>query len=239
VVGSLTELPAGLPVPIDDGGCDHLPGASLPTVPLQSTAGRAVDLAALPGLVAANFYPMTGRPGVPLPDGWDTIPGARGCTPQACGFRDHAAERARQGAAVFGVSTQPPAGQAEAATRLHLPFELLSDQRLELSAALRLPTFESGGRRLVRRLTLVLARGRVEQVFYPVFAPDMHAAEVVTWLAARHAEPGAGSDGEGYSGQWHFRKRCPTDERLGSGSLPHSEAVSAHSEAVSARKAAR
>jgi peroxiredoxin len=176
------RLPADLPVPTDDGACAHLPGLAVPAVPLPATTGGAVDLTTLPGRVVAYFYPMTGVPGVPLPDGWDAIPGARGCTPQACGFRDHAAELARLGAAVVGVSTQPPAEQAEAAARLHLPFPLLSDGRLELARALRLPTFTAGGRTLVRRLTLVVRAGRVEHVFYPAFPPDAHAATVVRWL---------------------------------------------------------
>ncbi len=184
---SFTELPTGLPIPVDDGACDHLAGVRLPSVLLPSSTGRSVDLAADPGLVVGYFYPMTGRPGEPLPDGWDAIPGARGCTPQACGFREHSRELARFGATVFGISTQSTAEQAEAAARLHLPFELLSDERLELATALELPLFEVGGRRLIRRLTLVLVGGRVERVFYPVFPPDTHAAVLVAWLSARYA----------------------------------------------------
>ncbi len=178
------SLPTGLPAPTDDGACGHLPGLTLPAVPLLSTRGGTVDLTALPGRVVAYFYPMTGVPGVPLPDGWDAIPGARGCTPQSCGFRDHAADLSRLGATVVGVSTQPAAEQSEAAARLHLPFPLLSDESLMLTRALRLPTFRAGGRELVRRLTLVVRTGRVEHVFYPVFPPDAHAAAVVQWLAA-------------------------------------------------------
>lgn len=178
-----TDLPPGLPVPPADGACDHLPGTRLPAVPLPSTAGGTIDLAAVPGLVVAYFYPMTGRPGVPLPAGWDAIPGARGCTPQACGFRDHARELAAVGATVFGVSTQPPAEQAEAAVRLHLPFVLLSDESLELARGLRLPTFEADGRPRSKRLTLVVRDGRIEHVFYPIFPPDTHAAGVVEWLS--------------------------------------------------------
>ncbi len=194
-MGSLTELPEGLPVPTNDGACDHLLGSTLPSLPLPSTAGGVVDLAARPGLTVAYFYPMTGRPGVPLPVGWDAIPGARGCTPQACGFRDHARELAALGASVVGVSTQPLVEQAEAATRLHLPFELLSDEQLVFVASLRLPVFEAGGRQLVKRLTLVVSGGLVSQVFYPVFPPDAHAAQVVSWLAQRQAEPAAAVDG--------------------------------------------
>jgi peroxiredoxin len=186
-MASFTELPAGLPVPTNDGACDHLPGLSLPSLALPSTAGGTVDLAAQPGLLVVYFYPMTGQPGVPLPDGWDAIPGARGCTPQACGFRDRAGELAAYGATIYGVSTQPPAEQAEAAARLHLPFPLLSDERLELAQALRLPVFEAGGLLRIRRLTLIVVGGQVEHVFYPVFPPDAHAAEVLKWLAARRA----------------------------------------------------
>ena len=182
-----TALPAGLPVPADDGACAHLPGHAVPALPLSATTGGTLDLAALPGRVVAYFYPMTGVPGVPLPDGWDAIPGARGCTPQACGFRDHAADLARLGAAVVGVSTQPAAEQAEAAARLHLPLPLLSDESLALTRALRLPTFRAGGRELVRRLTLVVRAGRVDHVFYPVFPPDAHAAAVVAWLTENRA----------------------------------------------------
>jgi peroxiredoxin len=182
---SYTELPLDLPVPTDDGGCAHLPGIHLPSLWLPSTEGRFVDLSKQAGLVVAYFYPMTGRPGVPLPDGWDAIPGARGCTPQACGFRDHARDLAQLGATVFGVSTQPTDQQAEAATRLHLPFELLSDEHMELVIALGLPVFEAGGRRLVRRLTLVINSGLILKVFYPVFPPDTHATQVISWLSAR------------------------------------------------------
>jgi peroxiredoxin len=179
------RLPAGLPVPTDDGACDHLLHPRVPSVPLPSTAGRTVDLSAEPGRVVAYFYPMTGTPGVPLPAGWDAIPGARGCTPQSCAFRDHDAEIRALGATVFGVSAQSPAEQAEFAGRVHLPFELLSDERLELANALRLPLFTAGGRTLIRRLTLVLSAGVIEKVFYPVFPPDANAAEVVGWLRER------------------------------------------------------
>lgn len=186
-MAGFTELPADLPVPEDDGSCDHLPGVTVPAVPLPSTAGRSVELAAEPGLVVAYFYPMTGRPGVPPPDGWDAIPGARGCTPQACAFRDHSQDIGALGGTVYGVSAQPPEEQAEAAARLHLPFELLSDHRLALATALRLPVFEAGGRVLIKRLTLVLSGGRIMKVFYPVFPPDKHPVEVIDWLERHRA----------------------------------------------------
>lgn len=178
----LDVLPPDLPAPVDDGACDHLPGTVLPTVPLPGTSGAETDLGALAGTTVVYFHPMIGRPdGPPLP-GWNEIPGARGCTPQSCAFRDHHAELGSLGAAVYGVSVQPPADQREAAARLHLPFELLSDARLELTRALGLPTFEYDGRTLIRRLTLIVRDGRIVRVFYPVFPPDRNAADVIAWL---------------------------------------------------------
>jgi peroxiredoxin len=179
-------LPADLPVPEDDGAADHLPGLALPAVALPSTAGGAVSLDRLgqdrPPTVL-YVYPMTGKPGADLPEGWDAIPGARGCTPESCAFRDHYADLAAAGADVYGLSTQSTEDQAEAADRLHLPFPLLSDEDVQLAQPpLRLPAFEAGGRQRYRRLTLVISRGRIEHVFYPVFPPDTHAAEVLAWL---------------------------------------------------------
>ena len=176
------ELPNDLPVPEDDGAADHLPGMRLPSVPLASTSGDIVDLSALPGRTVVYCYPMTGRPDRSLPAGWDEIPGARGCTPQSCSFRDHHAELRSLGANVFGASTQDTEYQREAATRLHLPFALLSDSDLALAGALGLPTFEVDGMVLLKRLTLVIDEGWIEKVFYPVFPPDRSAEEVVEWL---------------------------------------------------------
>ena len=178
-------LPPDLPRPIDDGACDHLPGMRLPPLTLPSTAGSMVDLRALPqGRTVIYAYPMTGVPGVALPEGWDLIPGARGCTPQSCGFRDHAGELAALGASVFGLSTQPSAYQREMAERLHLPFEVLSDDRFAFADALGLPTFTVEGRRLLGRLTLIIREGAIEHVLYPVFPPDESAIEVLRWLRA-------------------------------------------------------
>ena len=185
-MGGLMELPAGLPAPVDDGAAAHLRGMQMPHVVLTSTSGRHVDLARLgPGRTVIYAYPRTGRPDSPVPDGWDAIPGARGCTPESCGFRDHFSELKSLGAAVFGLSTQDTDYQREAAHRLELPFELLSDADLKLTAAMRLPTFEFEGATLLKRLSLVVREGQVEHVFYPVFPPDRHAEEVLAWLATR------------------------------------------------------
>jgi peroxiredoxin len=178
------ELPRDLPVPADDGACTHLPGLPLPAVSLPSTAGRLVDLAGLPGWTVVYVYPRTGRPDRDPPRGWDQIPGARGCTPQSCAFRDHHAELTALGARVFGLSTQDTAYQREAVERLHLPFELLSDEQLRFARALRLPTFEVEGMTLIKRLTLVADGGRIAKVFYPVFPPDRNAGDVIAWLTA-------------------------------------------------------
>ncbi|MGN6276493.1 MAG: peroxiredoxin [Solirubrobacterales bacterium] len=171
------HLPPDLPVPEDDGAADHLLGLSLPSI-----LGFD-DLAA--GLLVAYVYPRTGIPGVPLPDGWDDIPGARGCTPQSCAYRDALAEFEALGATVVGISAQSAAEQAEFAAREHIPFPLLSDPDLRLAEALRLPTFEADGMTLYKRLTFVAAAGRIVMVFYPVFPPDRNAAEVLAWLRAR------------------------------------------------------
>ncbi len=182
----LTRLPAGLPVPEDDGAASHLLGSQVPSVALPSTSGTSVDLAALDGVTVVYLYPMTGRPGTDLPDGWDEIPGARGCTAEACAFRDHLADLLAYGAEhVFGLSTQTTEYQREAVDRLHLPYPLLSDAGMELVQAWRLPTFTAGELTLLTRLTLVLWEGYAEKVFYPVFPPDEHPREVLEYLRAR------------------------------------------------------
>ena len=180
---NLHELPKDLPVPQDDGACSHLTGMRLPRLTLASTVGRSVDLSALKGRTVVYIYPRTGRPDQESPAGWNQIPGARGCTPQSCAFRDHFEELTRAGAAhVYGLSTQDTTYQREAVERLHLPFELLSDERLEFVKALRLPTFEVDGMTLIKRLTLIARDGVIEKVFYPVFPPDRNAGDVVAWL---------------------------------------------------------
>jgi peroxiredoxin len=176
------QLPKDLPVPLDDGAAAHLQGMSLAKVALPSTDGMTVDLSSLTGLFVIYIYPMTGGPGVPLPDGWDAIPGARGCTPQSCSFRDHYTELKAVGSGVFGLSAQDSEYQREARDRLHLPFELLSDSSLQLKSVLRLPTFRVNGLELYKRLTLIVDRGKIEKVFYPVFPPDKNAEEVLDWL---------------------------------------------------------
>jgi peroxiredoxin len=184
---NLYEVPEGLPVPVDDGACDHLPGMLLPSVSLGSTSGEVVDLSALAGTTVVYCYPLTGRPDLALPEGWDEIPGARGCTPQSCAFRDHHADLQALNARVFGLSTQDADYQQEAAERLHLPFALLSDERLQFAEALDLPTFEAEGKTLIKRLTLIIEDGRIEGVFYPVFPPGKNAEEVLEWLSERVA----------------------------------------------------
>ena len=179
---NLTELPKDLPVPIDDGAAAHLEGMSLAKIALPSTDGGTVELASITGRFVIYIYPMTGRPGVPLPDGWDAIPGARGCTPQSCNFRDHHTELSALGVGVFGLSTQDTEYQREARDRLHLPLQLLSDSSLQLKNALRLPTFQVQGMELYKRLTLIIETGKIEKVFYPVFPPDKSAEEVLAWL---------------------------------------------------------
>ena len=181
-----TTLPDDLPEPIDDGAADHLPGTPMPALTLPATDGTQVRLdEPRPGRTVLYLYPMTGEPGTPLPDGWNEIPGARGCTPESCGFRDHHAELAQAGApTVFGLSSQSTEYQAELAQRLALPFPILSDESLALAQLLTLPTFETAGMRLYRRLTMIISDATIEHVFYPVFPPDRHAAEVLDWLLA-------------------------------------------------------
>ena len=177
-----------LPQPEDDGGADHLAGCALPDLDLPASTGGTANPSALKGRGVIYVYPMTGDPNTALPDGWDAIPGARGCTPQSCAFRDHAAELREAGAAhLFGLSTQSRAEQAEAAARLHLPFALLSDARLAFADALDLPRFEAGGAVRLKRMTLVVDDGRIAHVFYPVFPPDRSAAETLAWLLAHPA----------------------------------------------------
>jgi len=183
---NLMQLPTDLPVPVDDGATRHLPGRAMPDLALAATDGASVNLSRLRGRTVVYVYPRTGEPGKPSPDGWDAIPGARGCTPQSCGFRDHHAELRTLGVAqLFGLSTQDTDYQREAAERLHLPFSLLSDHELKLARALELPTFTVAGMTLIKRMALVIDDGVITHVFYPVFPPDKNAEEVIAWL--KHA----------------------------------------------------
>lgn len=180
----LYELPDDLPVPVDDGACKHLPGVGLPWISLPSTRGDPVNVADVSRerRTVFFFYPRSGRPDEPQIPGWDDIPGARGCTPQSRAFRDHFGEFEALGVHVFGVSAQDTEYQREFAERTHLPYPLLGDTAFELTNALRLPTFEAAGMRLIKRLTLVVSDGRIEKVFYPVFPPDRNAEEVLSYL---------------------------------------------------------
>jgi peroxiredoxin (alkyl hydroperoxide reductase subunit C) len=173
-----------IPAPVDDGGAAHLVGKAIPPISLRATDDTMVTLSSLPGRIVVFAYPRTGEPGkIALVDDWDMIPGARGCTPQTCAFRDLFAELKTAGVShVFGLSTQDNAYQTEMASRLHLPFPVLSDEKLELTEALRLPIMEVAGLTLIKRLTLIIDDARITHVFYPVFPPDRNAAEVLAWL---------------------------------------------------------
>ncbi|MDZ4723908.1 MAG: peroxiredoxin [candidate division Zixibacteria bacterium] len=180
------QLPDNFPIPEDDGAADHLQGKGMPSILLSSTAGQAVNIAEISKtLTVFFFYPRTGVPGVEPTVGWDLIPGARGCTPQSCGFRDAYQDFSELQAQVFGVSAQPTSYQKEFADRSKLPFELLSDNDLELTDSLELPTFYAGGARLISRLSLVVKNGIIEKVFYPVFPPDKNAVDVLEYLKSR------------------------------------------------------
>ena len=187
MAASYDQLPPDLPVPEDDGAADHLTGMELPPLELGVAGGGRFDLreAATIGTLVAFVYPRTGTPGQPLVPGWDDIPGARGCTSQSCAFRDTQAELAAHGASLIGISAQTPQEQAEFAEREHISYPLLSDQDLAVADAMGLPTFETSGLRLYKRLTFVAERGRIVKVFYPVFPPDANAGEVLAYLRSR------------------------------------------------------
>jgi peroxiredoxin len=179
---NLNQLPTDLPVPQDDGACNHLVGMPLPNVALLATDGSMVNLSQLAGRLVIYCYPMTGQPNVPLPEGWDQIPGARGCTPQSCAFRDHYQELQALHANVFGLSVQSTEYQREMATRLHLPFQVLSDEQYQFQKALNLPTFVAAGMTLLKRVTLISHQGRIEAVHYPIFPSDSDPAWVLNYL---------------------------------------------------------
>ena len=183
VIDNSFPLPENLPVPVDDGACDHLVGMEVPSISLPATTGESVVIADMKTPWTVVYaYPKTGVPGQALPPDWDSIPGARGCTPQNCAFRDHYAELQALGASVFGLSTQSTEYQQEMAERLHLPFAVLSDEKLELTNALRLPTFDAGDEPLLKRFSMVLSGSRIVHVMYPVFPSNSDAPAIVDWL---------------------------------------------------------
>ena len=182
---NLNQLPTDLPVPQDDGACNHLVGMPLPNVALLATDGSMVNLSQLAGRLVIYCYPMTGQPNVPLPEGWDQIPGARGCTPQSCAFRDHYQELQALHANVFGLSVQSTEYQREMATRLHLPFQVLSDEQYQFQKALNLPTFVAAGMTLLKRVTFISQQGRIEAVHYPIFPSDSDPAWVLDYLKSK------------------------------------------------------
>ena len=179
---NLSKLPIDLPIPKDDGAAKHLEGSRFPNIQLKSTDANLVDMGSLDGWHAIYIYPMTGQPNVPLPDGWDSIPGARGCTPQSCSFRDYFDELDALNVKVYGISTQTTEYQLEAKRRLHLPFELLSDSQLQLKNTLNLPAFSVAKLELYKRLTMIINNDQIVKIFYPVFPPDKNAEEVIEWL---------------------------------------------------------
>lgn len=183
-MASLNQLPDNLPVPKDDGACSHLLGTSLPNMELPTTNGQLIDFSSIKSVVI-YCYPMTGRPDTQLPDGWEQIPGARGCTPQSCSFRDHYRELQALDTEVYGLSTQATDDQQEAKSRLHLPFELVSDINLDFIKELNLPTFQVEGMILTKRVTLIAQNGLISKVFYPVFPPDENADQVLDFLLSR------------------------------------------------------
>lgn len=180
---NLYALPDNLPIPVDDGACVHLLGMRIPSISLRSTSWQITDLSKLTKRTVLYCYPRTGRPDREVPQGWNEISGARGCTPQSCAFKDSYQELKDLGVTVYGLSTQDTAYQLEAVERLHLPFELLSDEKLDFAIALSLPIFEIESMKLIKRLTLIINKGQIEKVFYPVFPPDKNAEEVIAWLS--------------------------------------------------------
>lgn len=180
----LKALPANLPAPLDDGGCSHLVNAAIPKVSLISTTGEKVDLSKLDGWSVVFFYPMTGRPGHKIPEGWVDIPGAAGCTPQACSYRDNHDYFKQNKIHLYGLSTQATEAQREAVDRLQIPYSLLSDFNYELTSMLKLPLLETAGLKLTKRLTLIIKDGVIKKYFYPVFPPDKNVIDVIQWFNA-------------------------------------------------------
>ena len=182
-MNSYETMPEELPRPIDDGACDHLIGMKLPDIDLLATDGSVVNLSTQKRKTVVYCYPMTGKPGIPLPEGWDEIPGARGCAPQSCSFRDHHSELSALGADVFGLSVQDTEYQREMVERLHLPFLVLSDANFKFCELMRLPTFEVSGMRLLKRVTMIAENNSVVGVHYPIFPSDSDAKWVIDQLS--------------------------------------------------------
>jgi peroxiredoxin len=182
---NINQLPVDLPTPKDDGGASHLVGMSLPNLSLMATSGKKFDLKAIQGWLVIYCYPMTGRPNVALPEGWDQIPGARGCTPQSCSFRDHYKDLQVLGAKVIGLSVQTTEYQKEMADRLHLPFPVVSDVNYQFQKALNMPTFVAAGMTLLKRVTLITNNGVIEAVHYPIFPSDSDPAWVIDYLRSQ------------------------------------------------------
>lgn len=183
----LHTMPTDLAIPTDDGACQHLENMLMPDVSLTTTDDKRINLSQLAGWNVIFCYPMTGRPGFFIPEGWVKIPGAAGCTPQACSYRDNHAEFKRNGIGVYGLSSQTPEAQKEAAIRLELSYPLLSDSTHSLSLAMELPMFEVAGLKLIKRLTLIIKDGMIRKYFYPVFPPDKNVDEVIAWLSENRA----------------------------------------------------
>ena len=181
-MANLNQLPANLPIPQDDGAANHLPGMRLPRLSLCATTGKELNLGEIKGRLVIYCYPMTGQPNVALPEGWDQIPGARGCTPQSCSFRDHYQELQSLGVEIVGLSVQSTAYQQEMADRLHLPFPVVSDADYQFQGALQLPTFIAAGMTLLKRITLIANDGVIEAIHYPIFPSDSDPAWVISYL---------------------------------------------------------
>lgn len=183
----LHELPDNLPIPVDDGACNHLLGSRVPSISLNGTSGKSVDLGSVAGTAVIFFYPMNGKPDSPPMIGWNDIPGARGCTPQVCSFRNDYSQLVAMDAKVFGVSSQPLADQKEVRARLALPYELLNDTPLELTRAMNLPTFEYEASIYIKRITVIAIEGVIKKTFYPVFPPDKNVSDVIIWIKQNNA----------------------------------------------------
>ncbi|VAW52529.1 Alkyl hydroperoxide reductase subunit C-like protein [hydrothermal vent metagenome] len=178
----LYQLPEGLPVPVDDGACNHLEGAPFPSMLITVTPHATYDFSKEKGINIIFFYPMIGHPDSLPMTGWNEIPGARGCTPQALSYKNYFRQITKLGVRLFGASSQALKEQNDAIDRLKLPFELINDSSFLLSNALKLPTFQFNEIKMIKRLTLVVVDGVIKKVFYPVFPPNKNVDDVIVWL---------------------------------------------------------